>query len=203
MQYILDFINQTCRIFRIDDSHGIDHSIKTLMWSLKISKDIKMTYRECQIIKIACLLHDMCDKKYMDEKKGVKRIRDFLVKLDLDKGMIERIVFIITTMSYSKVVKDGYPTFYDKSIEKCYHIVRNSDLLCSYDPERCIGYNVRCGGTRKSGILRMFEIFENRVLRLLKDRYIFDYAKEYAEKLHTDSLSSLEKYKIELKLEKD
>ena len=99
-----------------------------------------------------------------------------------DLGVIERVIFIITTMSYSKVIKQGYPDFTgEPSIEMCYHIVRNSDLLESYDPERCIGYHVRCGGTRKDGIIRMFEIFENRIMRLIENGYInLEPAKEYA-----------------------
>jgi hypothetical protein len=143
----------------------------------------------------------MCDKKYMDEKFGVNRIRIFLSEtLQIDPGILERVIFIITTMSYSKVIKQGYPDFRgDPSVEKCYHIVRNSDLLESYDPERCIGYHVRCGGSRKDGIIRMFEIFEDRVLRLIDNGYInLESAKEYALDLHKKALDNLERYKYEL-----
>ena len=196
MQQILNFIDYTCRLYHIDESHGLDHAIKTLFWSLKITKDVKMNYRECQIIKLSCLLHDMCDKKYMDEKKGIERIRKFLKTQNVDMDMIDQIVFIIITMSYSKVVTDGYPTFFDKSTEMCYHIVRNSDLLCSYDLERCIAFKVHCGGTRQEGILHMFDVFNKRVLRLIKDGYIDDFAKEYATELHNNAIIQLEKYEM-------
>lgn len=198
---VVDFINDTCIRFNIDNSHGLDHAIKTLLWSLKIGKDINLSYHESLIIQYSCLLHDMCDKKYMDEKYGVDRIRMFLTeKLKVDPGVVERVIFIITTMSYSKVIKNGYPDFRgDKIVETCYHIVRNSDLLESYDPERCIGYHVRCGGTRKDGIVRMFEIFEDRVLRLLDKGYInLEPAKEYALDLHIKALDELVKYREEL-----
>lgn len=201
IQKIINFIEYTCLLYRIDDSHGLDHSLKTLFWSLKISKDMILTYHETQVIKISCLLHDMCDKKYMDEMSGVRRIKQFLTNiLKLDSSIIESVLFIITTMSYSKVIKNGYPNFEgDKSIEKCYHIVRNSDLLGSYDPERCIAYHLRCNGTRQEGILKMLDIFEKRVLKLIEHGYInMDSAKEYAIELHKNSIVNLEKYKLEI-----
>ncbi len=198
---VVEFIIETCKLFNIDDSHGLDHAIKTLLWSLRIGKDINLSYHESMIIQLSCLLHDMCDKKYMDETYGVSRIRTFLTEtLKLDPGIIERVIFIITTMSYSKVIKNGYPDFRgDLPVERCYHIVRNSDLLESYDPERCIGYHVRCGGTRKDGIIRMFEIFDNRVLRLIDNGYInLEPAKDYALELHIKALDELAKYREEL-----
>lgn len=197
----IDFINQTCKQFNIDKSHGLDHAIKTLLWSLKIGKDISLNYNESRVIQLSCLLHDMCDKKYMDEQLGLGRIQLFLTEiLKLDEGTVARVIFIISTMSYSKVIKNGYPDFKgDSSVERCYHIVRNSDLLESYDPERCIGYHVRCGGTRKEGIIRMFQIFDDRILKLINRGYInLNIAKEYALDLHIKALKDLEKYKEEI-----
>ena len=201
LNQIVDFIQKTCILFNIDDSHGLGHAIKTLLWSLRISKDMKLTFHESKVIQLSCLLHDMCDKKYMDEQFGVNRIRIFLSEtVKEDPGVVERVIFIITTMSYSKVIKVGYPDFTsDPSTEMCYHIVRNSDLLESYDPERCIGYHVRCGGSRKDGIIRMFEIFEDRVLKLIANDYInLASAKEYAAELHIKAIVELDRYKYEI-----
>jgi hypothetical protein len=144
----------------------------------------------------------MCDKKYMDEDMGLDRIRTFLKEtLEVDEDILEAVVFIINTMSYSKVIKYGYPQFTDKDkeLEYCYHVVRNSDLLCSYDPERCINYQVRCGGSRKDGIKKMLELFDNRILKLIDNEYInLDEAKGYAIELHDKALVEVEKYKKEL-----
>jgi hypothetical protein len=201
MDKIIEFITNTCIKYNIDDSHGLEHSIATLDWSLKISKDIEYSKGESYIIQLSCLLHDMCDKKYMDEKEGIKNITNFL-KYELNAGedIIDPVVFIINTMSYSKVIKHGYPDFKnDKSLELCYHIVRNSDLLESYDPERCIGYQIRCGGSRRDGIVKMLELFDNRILKLITDGYInLAPAIEYAQELHRDALNILDKYKSEL-----
>ena len=78
LSQVIEFIQNTCILFNIDDSHGLGHAIKTLLWSLRISKDMKLTFYESKVIQLSCLLHDMCDKKYMDEQFGVNRIRIFL-----------------------------------------------------------------------------------------------------------------------------
>lgn len=198
---IKSFIEQTCISHNIDDSHGLEHSIQTLEWSLMLTKYITHSSKESSIIQLACLLHDMCDKKYMDECEGMKNIITFLkYELETQDDVLEAVVFIISTMSYSKVIKYGYPDFRgDNSLEFCYHIVRNSDLLGSYDPERCIGYQIRCGGSRRDGIIKMLELFDNRILTLIKDGYInIEPAIKYANELHKKALVELDKYKNEL-----
>ena len=202
LEKIISFINDTCLKYNIDDSHDLRHSLEVLGWSERLTKGHTLTPNSLQIIHLSCLLHDMCDKKYMDEVMGLHRIRVFLKDvLEVEEDILEAIVFIISTMSYSKVIKYGYPQFIDKDkeLEYCYHVVRNSDLLCSYDPERCINYQLRCGGSRKDGIKKMLELFDNRVLKLIDNGYInLDEAKGYAKELHDKVLVELEKYKKEI-----
>jgi hypothetical protein len=70
--------------------------------------------------------------------------------------------------------------------------------LCSYDPERCINYQIRCGGSRKDGIKKMLELFDNRILMLMENNYInLEEAKPYAIELHNKALTEVEKYKFE------
>ena len=47
---------------------------------------------------------------------------------------------IITTMSYSYVKKNGFPDHGE--YQTAYNIVREADLLCAYDFERCMMYNL-------------------------------------------------------------
>lgn len=202
LEQIIGFINQTCITYNIDDSHDLRHSLEALGWSEQLSRGHALTPKDSQIIHLSCLLHDMCDKKYMDETMGLERIRDFLKdELEVTNEILEAVVFIISTMSYSKVIKYGYPDFKGNSeLEYCYHVVRNSDLLCSYDPERCINYQIRCGGSRLEGIKKMLELFDNRVLRLLDNNYInLEEARPHALELHNKALVEVEKYKAELK----
>jgi hypothetical protein len=204
LEKIIRFINDTCITYNIDDSHDLRHSLEALGWSEQLAKNHTLTTKDSQIIHLSCLLHDMCDKKYMDEQMGLERIQQFLKNdLEVEDDILEAVVFIIGTMSYSKVIKNGYPEFKKdyKTIDigYCYHVVRNSDLLCSYDPERCINYQIRCGGSRKDGIKKMLEIFDNRVLKLLDNNYInLEEAKKYALQLHNKALTEVEKYKVEL-----
>ncbi len=201
LEKIIRFINKTCAAYNIDDSHDLRHSLEVLGWSEQLIKDQTLSNKSSQIIHLSCLLHDMCDKKYMDEQEGLERITRFLKgDLEVEDDILEAVVFIISTMSYSKVIKKGYPQFTvnDKDLEYCYHVVRNSDLLCSYDPERCINYQIRCGGSRKDGIKKMLELFDNRVLRLLDNNYInIKEAKPFAIELHNKALTEVEKYKLE------
>jgi hypothetical protein len=198
---IVDFIKHTSQLYNIDDSHGLKHSLETLRWSLLITKDDNLTHDETTLIKLSCLLHDMCDKKYMNEIEGVERIVYFLkYVIYISNELTDKIVFIITNMSYSKVIKYGYPSFnLDNSLEYCYHVVRNSDLLGSYDPERCIQYQIRCGGTRKEGIKKMLELFDIRILTQLDAGYVnLEPAKKYAIQLQREAISKLDNYRLEL-----
>ena len=79
---ILNFVVYTTAKFKIDDSHGLSHSLDVLKYSNLIYEleIIKRPYLKDQenIIYIASALHDMCDKKYMNEKEGLDLIQNFL-----------------------------------------------------------------------------------------------------------------------------
>ena len=62
------------------------------------------------VIQICALLHDMCDKKYMDEKTGSQEIFSYLEpRIESRENLL--IKKIITTMSYSKVKKIWFSCF--------------------------------------------------------------------------------------------
>jgi hypothetical protein len=197
------FINVQCVVYNIDKSHGLIHSMRTAEMSRKISADMYIPDRSRVVIEFACLLHDMCDKKYMDENKGIEEINTFLKsEIKLKNDIIKDILFIITTMSYSKVKKYGFPEFGDRcDLKDCYHVVRNSDLLESYDLERCIDYHTRNGAPRYEGIKNMLGIYKNRISKLLDDGLInIPIAKVYAQKLHAECAESAKKYVEELRV---
>jgi len=94
-----------------------------------------------RVIYTSALLHDMCDNKYMNEAEGLIRIRTFIVdNLHYSPIETEAICNIISTMSYSKVKKNGFPDM--NEFQTAYHIVRESDLLTAYDIDRCIVFNM-------------------------------------------------------------
>ena len=113
---IFNFILLTCRKYNIDESHGFIHSMDVLnkanniiLNEPKLNSEVNL---DKEIIFTSALLHDMCDKKYMDEQIGITNIKRFLSNdLNYKKEKIDVIGDIIGTMSYSKVKKDGFPVF--------------------------------------------------------------------------------------------
>ncbi len=174
LEKTIDFIKDTCDKFNIDEGHGLDHSKKILYYCTELVPYYELSQNQLLIIELAALLHDMCDKKYMNESEGIIRIEDFLKDtLNIEKIIIGDIETIILNMSYSKVIKNGHPDFtYMKHIEIPYHIVRNADLLCAYELERCMEYQKRSGGNRRECLEKMFAIYENRVAKQITDGFI-------------------------------
>ena len=93
-----------------------------------------------RIIYTAALLHDMCDDKYTDVEQGLQEIKGLLTTNNYAINEIDIINTIISTMSYSKVKKNGFPDL--KEYQLPYHIVREADLLTAYDLDRCIAYGI-------------------------------------------------------------
>jgi hypothetical protein len=136
----------------------------------------------------------MCDKKYMDQDEGIKRINEFLEdKLEIDE--IDAVKRIISTMSYSTVKQNGFPELYE--YQMAYHVVREADLLSAYDFDRCMLYNIhKQVDVDKSSELKLFDaytnahdLFQNRVLRHHKDGlFITEYSKSHYLPLQIESV---------------
>jgi hypothetical protein len=131
-----------------------------------------------KIIYVTAILHDMCDKKYVDENKGIIEITDFLKDSNqMTQTEIAVTKKIIQTMSYSTVKKYGFPQL--NEYQPAYHIVREADLLTAYDFDRCMIYDMH----KKDGDIRLAydhatELFNGRVFNHDKDGLLLtDYAK--------------------------
>jgi HD superfamily phosphodiesterase len=136
------------------------------------------------IIATSAILHDMCDKKYMNEEGGVKIIRDFL-KDKISDLEIEQSLNIMSTMSYSTVKKNGFPQLGEYQL--AYNIVREADLLASYDFDRAVMYNMyKNNETYTDSFYNSLDLFNKRVLRYNDD------------KLFTTRYAKLESIKLEL-----
>ena len=130
----------------------------------------------------------------MDEKEGIIRyqtyLSDFLVDIEID--IIGK---IIGTMSYSKVKANGYPNLGEYQL--AYNIVRESDLLASYDIDRCIMYTMYRDNCEYTNALHSALIlFENRVFRMKYDKlFTIDYSKKESLKLHKKAKKDVESLK--------
>lgn len=196
---LFHFVMMITSKYNIDSSHGLSHSMNILHYTKSIydveavnNEDIQHYER---VIYVSAILHDMCDKKYMDEEEGIKEIEVFLQDKIFD-WEICCVKNIISKMSYSKVKACGFPDLGE--LQKAYNIVREADLLSAYDFDRCMCYrltkspNVSIEDTYKEAC----ELFENRVFKHQSDGLLFtQYARLNHEKLKLGSLQQISRWR--------
>lgn len=158
--------------YKIDESHSLKHSMEVMRFAYDIftSERPANPHLEKQetVILAAAILHDMCDRKYVpDEAAAIQEIRDFMAG-HLTEQELDVIVSIVTTMSYSKVKKNGYPDLGEYQL--AYHIVREADLLAAYDIDRCVIFGMAVTKMNYTdAFARATEIYRERVLTYRSD----------------------------------
>ena len=191
---LFDFVINNCKIYNIDESHGLGHSMKVYNFAREIYKSelLNNNFLESQkiIIYTSAIIHDMCDKKYMNEEDGLNVIKLKLIDINLELKDIEIILKIISFMSYSKVKINGYPDLGEYQL--AYHIVRESDLLAAYDFERCVIFQMMMKNNNYIDSVEFaINLFNIRILKQIEDKlFITLYSNKIAIELHN-------KYKIE------
>lgn len=181
------YVIQTSKTYNIDESHALKHSMEVYQYAKQIYKSelVNNPYlsNQQEIIYMAAIGHDMCDKKYMDENDGIIRYKEYLNPF-MESSDLDIMGKIIGTMSYSKVKKFGYPDL--KEYQLAYHIVREADLLAAYDFERCIIYKMyRDNFYYTDAVKEASELFEKRVFKMIPDGlFITDYSKKLSLTLH-------------------
>ena len=188
---LFKFVIKTSAFYKIDESHALKHSMDVYHFGNQIlNEEIKnnpILQNNKIIIDTCCVLHDMCDKKYMNEKEGLNNINNFLSD-KIEESKINVINDIISTMSYSKVQKNGFPDL--KEYNEIYHIVRQADILSAYDIDRAIMYAMIVDNKNyKDALDDSIELFNNRVLLHIYDNSFYHKsALEIGKKLHEDAL---------------
>lgn len=182
------YVVHTCKKYDIDESHSLKHSMDVFHFANKIY-DSELSanpylLQQQNIIAISAIVHDMCDKKYMNEQEGIYEMKEFM-KDYVKEPELEVISNIISTMSYSKVKLYGYPELHEYQL--AYHIVREADLLSAYDIDRCIIYGMMKEKLNyDTALIRALELFETRVLTYRSDDlFITDFSKHQSNLLHT------------------
>jgi hypothetical protein len=195
INYAFNFVIQTSKQFNIDDSHSLRHSMEVFQFANRIYNheiiNNPFLIKQKNIIMCSAIIHDMCDKKYMNEEDGIKNI-NIHFKDYLNEEELNIVNNIISTMSYSTVKLKGYPDLKDYNL--AYHIVREADLLAAYDVERCIIFQMIHNNTNYQESLHYVKnLFNNRVLKYINDElFITSCAKIIANDLHNNSLLKLE-----------
>jgi hypothetical protein len=182
----------------IDESHSVGHALNVLHNVHEIytaSLPIYPYLKEHEpVIYTAAIVHDMCDGKYVNKQEGIQKINDVLY-CKLKPQEIETIKHIISTMSYSVVKRDGFPTL--GKYQMAYHIVREADLLAAYDFDRAIIYHMnKSNGDFINSYENAIAIFNSRVLRHHEDAlFITDYSKEKGLELKFKALMQMDHWK--------
>jgi len=194
VNYLIDFVILSSNMFQIDESHSVIHSMEVLDHANSIfNNEVKKSpwlEKQKNIIFSAAILHDMCDNKYLDESLGMIRIKECLeAESSITSQEVDIILKIISTMSYSKVKKYGYPKNLPDKYMLAYHIVREADLLAAYDFNRCILYRMmKTRATYDEAVRNATTLFENRVFKHNEDNlFITDYSKELSVKLELEA----------------
>ena len=191
---LFNFVLLASSKYNIDESHGITHSMNVLhfaneIYEAELPKNPRL-YENQKIIYTAAVLHDMCDKKYMDERDGISEIAKY-IGTDFYDYEVDAISSIIGTMSYSKVKKSGFPKL--GPYQDSYHIVREADLLAAYDCDRCMIYDLEQKG---SNIIMAYQnahdLFETRIFKHNDDKlFVHDYAKQKSLELESIALQRI------------
>jgi HD superfamily phosphodiesterase len=200
---IFKFIINTCHLYKIDESHGVRHSMDILRTSKNI---IAEEYKLCSylhnkeyIIYTSALLHDMCDDKYFKNDEGQLNVINFLKDNSYMDHDIDVIMRIINTISYSKVKKYGFQFKEDETEEfkKMYHIVREADVLCAYEVERCILYDLHMRNNPFTvSYKRADELFQIRMFKHFDDNlFTTIYALREYKQMHKDAEERLSEIK--------
>jgi len=194
LNHLFDFVVLTSKEFNIDESHAVKHSMDVYHFSNEIfrSEVVKNPYLDNhkKIIDICSILHDMCDKKYMDEKNGLDRISHYIKDITTEKER-DICLNIISTMSYSTIKKNGFPKLDEYQL--AYNIVRESDLLASYDFDRCIIYQMLKNDKKyDESFDDAKNVFEKRVFKYREDKlFTTDYALLQSRVLHFDAIKRI------------
>jgi len=194
-----NYVIRFSKLYNIDESHALKHSMETFRYANEIynSEVIKNPYlvEHQDVIYASSILHDMCDKKYMVEQVGLTLIGQYMGEY-MSKPKLDIVTNIITTMSYSKVIKYGYPKL--SNYQLAYHIVREADLLAAYDIDRCIIFGMFIEKLEyNDSVLRAIKLFDSRVFKYRDDRlFITDISNTISYKLHQKALNDVEQLKM-------
>ena len=192
-----------CSKYHIDESHGLPHSMNVLVLANEIyQEEIKETPQLIpheNIIYVSSVLHDMCDKKYLPEEKGLEEINQYM-KGKIYPYEMNAAQRIMSTMSYSKVKQDGFPDLGE--YQHAYHVVREADLLSAYDFDRSMLYHIHTSNaTIEQAFINAKDLFVGRVLKYREDGLFYTkYGKRESLRLHDQSIHRMWKWKRILKV---
>ena len=178
---LFNIVLMTISKYKIDESHGIIHAMNVLHNCDHLIDSVIQKQPEIEehrkIIYSAAILHDMCDKKYMNEDEGMKEIKSYIYD-SISNTELDVMENIVSMMSYSKVKKKGFPEL--GQYQTAYHVVREGDLLAVYDFDRCMIYHkTQNNADVHSAFQDAYSLFQTRIFKHQEDGLLlFPYSNE-------------------------
>lgn len=193
LQYVKDKSIQ----YNIDDSHNWKHSFAVFKEGRYLLEHQSKNYNQKskQIVYLGCILHDMCDHKYMNVTSGLQEIHNFLNKTVHDEEIVNGVMTIIPRISYSKTVKNNSFQLPQELLNYShideYHMIRHSDLLTGYNLFRPIEMRyeelIRNNKTINMNVIldESEQVINNRIFKMLDYNLFCErFAKQKAIKYH-------------------
>lgn len=176
-----------------DESHNAVHSREVLFWSTELIRLLprRLERDKKDVIFQTSLLHDFLDSKYT---LHTLEVQDHLLSLGYSVPLIEVMMNIMNTMSYSKVFIQStssvhFPSWLVKSpYQHAFHITREADLLASYNIARIIYFQIDKNPSSTPQQIRDFAcaLFEKRMRFLVQHNlFYFPSSKELARAVCT------------------
>lgn len=168
---LFNVVLMTISKYKIDESHGIIHAMNVLHNCNHLIDSIIEKHPEVEehrkIIYSAAILHDMCDKKYMNEYEGFQEIKSYIYG-SISNNELDIMENIVNTMSYSKVKQKGFPQL--GTYQTAYHVVREADLLAAYDFDRSMIYHMTQNSANlHSAFHNAYDLFQIRIFKHQED----------------------------------
>lgn len=191
------FCASVCRTQGIDSSHDEYHMARVARMTERLNELCGRTIGqdEKDVMILSAFTHDLCDHKYTDVSAGLEVIDRWLESQPISEEQRRAVCYIVSTMSYSKVKKYGYPPDLGKWT-LAYHHTRIADLIDAYDIDRCYKYQSHKHPDMDEGSKwrAVIQVFETRVLTQ-KDEYILPvapYAACIVEPLHIAAVAGID-----------
>lgn len=173
--------------YNVDESHNHIHSLEVANYCLNLIRfEANLSKTEQDIAILGSIFHDTIDDKYIPSSENTDELLQSYLEqvVGTHSKLIEPVILFSKSMSYSKTVvrqKDKSLTLeiplyiQTHPYVRAFHLMRNADLLSSYNLKRCLLFRSWRNETKDSIRLynEMQELYWNRMHMLRKYNILY------------------------------
>lgn len=153
-------------MLQFDASHNFAHVMRVHDMAVEITEQGQYPEADVNIIKIAALMHDVNDHKYMPADADPRMIYNLMIEFGATEKMAQQVDIIVNHVSYSYEIANCDTTAYKQIIQMPeLRIVQDADRLDALGKDgvdRCIIYNKSKG----RDMLDVIEHFHDKLYKL-------------------------------------